>query len=162
MSDGTDSSGRDGRGRFTKGNPGGPGGARKRPFELREAAQRVVTPEVADALVRKAVRLGLEGNLAAIRFLFEHTGGRPGEAPVAPAALDVPLPPLRTAADCAVAIDIVIQARVDGRIASPDAQMLNDLIATRLKAIEAEEHEQRLAELEIDAARNASGSPRQN
>ncbi|MEZ6036535.1 MAG: hypothetical protein R3F29_03575 [Planctomycetota bacterium] len=101
--------------------------------------------------------MSLEGSLPATRLLLEHTGGRPAEAPVEADALDVRLPTLRTAADCSTAIDTVIQARLDGRINSADAQLMNDLITTRLKAIEAEEHERRLTDLEVEASRTDSG-----
>ena len=36
--------GRDATGRFTHGNKGGPGGARRRPNELRQAIEEAITP----------------------------------------------------------------------------------------------------------------------
>jgi len=51
VSDRTNENGRDHGGRFAKGNPGGPGGPRKRSFELRRAAEEAVTPEHVQALV---------------------------------------------------------------------------------------------------------------
>ena len=41
----SDSNGRDATGRFTEGNAGGPGGARRRSSELRRAAEEAITPE---------------------------------------------------------------------------------------------------------------------
>jgi len=153
MSGTGDSSGRDARGRFAPGNPGGPGGARRRPFELRRAVQEAVTPEMAEALARRLLRMGLEGTLPAIRLLLEHTGGRPSEAPAEAEPLPLLLPPLRTAADCAAAIDRVIQARIGGAINTEDARLLHDLIQQRRQAIEAADHEQHLADLEAEAQR---------
>ena len=116
-----------------------------------------MTPDVAAAISRRLTRMSLEGSLPATRLLLEHTGGRPAEAPVEADALDVRLPTLRSAGDCSTAIDLVIQARLDGRINSADAQLMNDLITTRLKAIEAEEHERRLTDLEVEASPTDAG-----
>ena len=42
MTDTNEDNGRDERGRFTLGNPGGPGGPRRRASELRRAAEEAV------------------------------------------------------------------------------------------------------------------------
>jgi hypothetical protein len=80
--------GRDAAGRFTKGNPGGPGN----PFARRTAAMRkalcdAVSEEdlrqIAEALKRKAK----EGDVAAARLVLSYVVGRP-EATVDPDTLD--------------------------------------------------------------------------
>jgi hypothetical protein len=80
--------GRDAHGRFTKGNPGGPGN----PFARRTAAMRkalcdAVNEEdlrqIAEALKRKAK----EGDVAAARLVLSYVVGRP-EATVDPDTLD--------------------------------------------------------------------------
>ncbi len=73
MTDSGENNERDERGRFAVGNPGGPGGPRRRTSELRRAAEEAITPEYVAAMVRKATRMGLEGNLAAMRLVFERT-----------------------------------------------------------------------------------------
>ena len=53
MSDAPNNPGRDQRGRFGAGNPGGKGGPHRRAAELRRAAEEAVTPEhVAECIVR--------------------------------------------------------------------------------------------------------------
>ena len=82
MTDGGENTGRDNRGRFMVGNAGGPGVPRRRTFELRRAAEEAITPEHVAATVRKATRMGLEGDLAAMRLVFDRTCGRATEASV--------------------------------------------------------------------------------
>ena len=74
--------GRDPRGRFTKGNPGGPGN----PFYRRQAAfrrtvQAAFTPEDAVSVLNKMRDLALEGDVAAAKVFLEYVIGKPTEAP---------------------------------------------------------------------------------
>ena len=105
MTDGDKTNGRDERGRFAVGNPGGPGGPRRRQSELRHAAEEAITPEHVAAMVRKATRMGLEGDLAAMRLVFERTCGRSTQAPVATEPIDISIPRLCTAEDCNTAVE---------------------------------------------------------
>lgn len=151
--------GRDERGRFKPGNQGGPGGPHRHAAELRRAAQEAITPTHVDALMRKALRQGLEGNLSASRFVMEQAAGRPPDAPTAVDPIPLTLPPLETAADCNLAMGRLIEGVVDRSIAGDDAWLLLDAIKTRLKAIEVTEVEQRLAALETitDAVEHSRG-----
>lgn len=142
---------RDARGRFAPGNPGGPGGARRRPSELRRAAEEAVTAEHVQAIMRRAARMALEGNLAAMRFVLERTAGRAAEAPVEIEPLGIELPRLRTTADCNAAIEKLVEGICKGSVDRDAAKLLIDAIQTRLKAIEVNELEVRLAELEAAA-----------
>lgn len=153
---------RDERGRFRPGNPGGPGGARRRvSVELRRAAEEAVTSEHVQAIIRKATRMALEGNLAAMRFVLERTAGRSAEAPVETEPLGIALPRLRTAADCNLAIERLVQGLCEGSVDRDAAKLLIDAIQARIKAIEVSELEQRLADLERAAdATGSSGHPR--
>src|SRR5262245_37095435 len=108
MTDGGDTSGRDDKGRFTNGNPGGRGGPRRRPSELRRAVEDAITPEHMFALIRKALRMGLEGNLAAMRLVFERTCGRAAEASNDGEPLEFGLPRMRSAADCSLALERIV------------------------------------------------------
>ena len=72
--------GRDEHGRFTQGNPGGPGNPlAQRVGKLRTALLNAVTEddmrEIIEALVEKAKA----GNIAAARVLFDRTLGKPLE-----------------------------------------------------------------------------------
>ncbi len=148
MSDHGADNGRDPSGRFGKGNPGGPGGARKRSFVMREAAETAITPEHVAALMRRALRMGLEGDLAAIRTVLDRVCGRPADVSTSAEPLDFKLPPLGTAKECSTALEQVAAALCEGRMNIDDARTLIELITARLKAIETVEMEQRIAELE--------------
>jgi hypothetical protein len=148
VADGVANEGRGANGRFAAGNPGGPGGSRRRAAVLRQAAEEAVTPEHIQALVRKALRLGLEGNLAAARLLLEYTIGRAAAAPVEAEPLQVQLPRIRSADDCNLAIQRVMDGICRGTIGRDDAALLIQAVQARLKAIELTDLERRLAELE--------------
>ena len=148
MADAADTNGRDSNGRFAAGNPGGPGGSRRRSSELRRAAEEAISPEHIQAMVRKATRMGLEGNLAAMRFVMERTCGRAAEAPVESEPLAIVLPALHTAADCNAAIERIVEGIVKGTVERDAAKLLLDAAQARLKAIEVNELETRLTALE--------------
>ena len=139
---------RDFSGRFAKGNPGGPGGARKRSFVMREAAEEAITPEHVAALMRKALRLGLEGDLSAIRLVLERVCGRPADVSTAAEPLDLALPSMKTAKECNAALEQVATALCEGRMNLDAARTLVELIAARIKGIEPLEIEQRLLAIE--------------
>ncbi len=151
MTDDGENTGRDENGRFTVGNAGGPGGARRRPSELRRAAEEAISPEHVAAMVRKATRMGLEGDLAAMRLVFERTCGRAAESPVDIEPLGVSLPRLQTAESCNNAIDTLIDGICNGSVDRETAKLLIAAIQTRIKAIEVNELEERLAQLEETA-----------
>jgi hypothetical protein len=80
----TGKTGRDARGRFLPGAPPGPGRPAN-PYsrwqaELHTAALAEVRVTDVRALVQTLLRLGKQGNLVAIRLLFEHVLGPPPEA----------------------------------------------------------------------------------
>jgi hypothetical protein len=142
---------RDSNGRFAAGNTGGPGRPKGKGYELQRAAQDAITPEHMTALMRKALRMALEGNLAAMRFVAERTCGRAPDAPVAAFPLDIDPPKLRTAADCTAAIQRVTDALCRGQLDVLHGRVLLDAIATQAKLIEVGDLEARLAELERQA-----------
>ena len=148
MSDNGADNGRDPSGRFGKGNPGGPGGARKRSFVLREAAESAITPEHVAALMRKALRMGLEGNLTAMRLVLDRSCGRPADVATSAEPLDLALPPMGTAKECSAALEQVTAALCEGRMNLDAARTLVELIAARIKGIEVLEVEQRLLAIE--------------
>src|SRR5438552_860724 len=82
-------SGRDSRGRFTKGNPGGPGN----PFARQTARMRqVMLDEVSEDDLRDIVRTvkqcAREGDMAAAKMVFAYCIGQPTPA-VNPDSLDI-------------------------------------------------------------------------
>lgn len=155
MTDDAKDSGRDTRGRFAAGNPGGPGGARKRSFELRRAAQEAISEEHIQAMVRKAAAMALQGNMSAMRFVFERTSGRAAEAPVDPEPVTIAMPDLRTAADCNLAMERLMAGVCGGTIDRDTAKLLTDMIQVRIKVIETKELEERVEQMEKAAERQA-------
>jgi len=139
---------RDANGRFVAGNKGGPGGSRRRAFDLRHAARDAIAPEHVEAMMRKAARMALEGNLAAMRLVLDRACGRVTESPKETTPTEVDLPALRTAADCAAAVDQVIAGIVRGTVDRDTAKLLVDAIQVRVRSIEAQELEERLSKLE--------------
>jgi hypothetical protein len=71
-------SGRDQNGRFTHGNPGGPGNPYARQIaQLRQAALSVLTPEKMKDLIEMVYMYALQGDMVAVRFLFQWVIGKP-------------------------------------------------------------------------------------
>lgn len=145
--------GRDGKGRFTRGNPGGPGGPRKRAYTLQENAAAAITEEHLQAMLRKAAAMALQGNLSAMRFVFERVCGKPRETPADTEPLGITLPPMRTAAECVQAVEVLVTGICDGKVERDMAKLLIDAVQARLRSLEVHELEQRLADLEEAAAR---------
>ncbi len=139
---------RDNRGRFSAGNPGGPGRPPGHREKLRRAADEAVTPEHIGALMRRALRAGLEGNLSATKFIVDRVCGKAAEAPGETGSVDIQLPELRTAADCEAALDMLTKEICAGSCDPATARLLIDVVQARLRAIEARNVEERLAELE--------------
>ena len=101
---------------------------------------------------RDVVRMALEGNLAAMRFVAERACGKPPEAPSAANALDIAPLRLKTAADCTAAVQKLSDAICTGTIDIVHGKVLLDAVALQAKLIEGGELEARLAELEKQAA----------
>jgi hypothetical protein len=80
---------RDTRGRFAKGNRGGPGNPFARQVaKLRQVLLNSVTVGDMTAIANKLIALAKDGNVQAIKLLFSYTLGKPAEA-VEPDQLDV-------------------------------------------------------------------------
>ena len=73
--------GRDGRGRFAKGNCVGPGNPHARHVgQLRSALLAAVTREDLEAVIRKLVELAKNGNIQAAKEVLDRCLGKPQEA----------------------------------------------------------------------------------
>ena len=94
----------------------------------------------------------LKGNLAAMRFVAERTCGRAPEASPEAVPLDFTLPKLQSVANCTAAIDRLADAITQGTVDRDTAKMLLEVITARMKAIEMNDLEARLTELEKAAA----------
>jgi len=150
---------RDGHGRFVPGHPGGPGRPRSPAAELRRAVEEAISPEMAAAIIRRLTRKALEGDVASARLVLERTCGRAPEAAAEPSAVGVELPRLRTAADCSLAIERIAAGIAKGTVDLAVAKALIEAIQVRVKTIETEDLETRLAELEQAAAHTMKRPP---
>jgi hypothetical protein len=85
----SDPTGRDAKGRFAKGNPGGPGNPFARQVaRLRSALVNRVTEADMDRIAEDLIVKAQLGDLAAVKLLFLYILGKPGAA-VNPDTLDV-------------------------------------------------------------------------
>lgn len=100
--------------------------------------------------------MGLEGNLMATRIVLDRVCGRAAEAPVEAEPLDISLPRLKTAADCSLALEKLVDGVCDGTIDRGAAQTLVAVVQARMRAIETTEFEKRLTQLEQSAAQAES------
>ena len=159
MTDNIDNNGRDPRGRFAPDNPGGPGGSRKRALVMCRAAKDAITPEDITALMRKAMSMAREGDVAAMRLVIERTSGRAAVAQTA-GPLAIALPRCKTAADCSVALERILDGFSRGTIECESASVLIAAVQARLTAFERTLHK-RLDKLER-AARQAEHNSGRN
>lgn len=139
--------GRDPAGRFTRGNPGRPRGARHR---ATVAALALLEGE-AEALTRQAVEMALAGDGAALRLCLERIAPPRRDAPVA-----FDLPPLETARDGARAAGAVLEAVAAGDLTPTEGAHLVALVEAWRRALETSDLEARVAVLEGGEHGNAA------
>ncbi len=81
--------GRDYRGRFTRGNPGGPGNPfARRTAQLRRVLTAAISEADIEAVARKLVEMAKTGDVPAARLILAYVLGQPAE-PVDPDTLDL-------------------------------------------------------------------------
>lgn len=129
---------------------------------LQRTAEEAVSPELVNALIRRAAMAGLEGNHAATKLVLDRVCGRSPQAQPEAEPTNLELPKLRSAANCSAAIDAIIAGMSDGTIDLATAKALLDAVERRRKSIETEEHEERLTEMEkaietVHLPRNGAG-----
>jgi hypothetical protein len=131
------------QGRFQKGRSGNhagkPPGARHR---TTLAAEALLDGE-AKALTRKAIELALAGDTTALRLCLDRILPPRRERPIS-----FRLPGLQGAADAAAAMAAIVAGVAVATITPGDAAVLSKLIEVYVKAIEADEFDQRLRALE--------------
>jgi len=128
---------------FQKGQSGNPAG---RPRGSRNQASirlQEMLEHSAEALFTRAVELAMAGNIAALRLCLE---------PLLPTHRNEPLfcqmPPLAKAADAVAAIAGIASAALAGDVTADEAAKLTKVMSLYVKALEANEFEDRLALLE--------------
>jgi hypothetical protein len=134
-----ESTGRDGSGRFTAGNPGRPRGARHRSTL---AAQALLDGEL-EALTRRAIQKALTGDVGALKLCLERIVPAAKESPVV-----VDIPRIRSAADALEAVSVVIEAVAAGDLTPGQGQSVMAVLEGARRVIETVDLEQRIAALE--------------
>ena len=129
----------DGTGKFAKGNPGRPAGARHK-YVL--AIQGLLDGE-AEALGRKAIELALAGDTGALRLCLER---------IVPPRKDIPvrfdLPTITSAAEAAEAAQAVLLAVSQGDVTPMEGATIMGLVEQYRRTLELSEFEGRIVALE--------------
>jgi len=131
------------RGRpFEPGNKIGRGRPRGSKNKVR-AESREMLDDYSRALLRKAVSEALKDGGPVLRQLITYVLGPPKANPVAIGKIRT-----ETAADVSKASQVVIRKTAEGEITAAEGQDLAALLELRRRAIETEDHDKRLRELE--------------
>lgn len=130
MTEATDDA-RDDKGRFAKGNPGGPGGQRRRPL------RKVVSFEAEGQLWQLHYDLALT-DVPAREFILRHLAGNPPQAaPEIPEGID--WPPITCTADLMGAVNAMLGEQRAGRLDGAGMKFLTGIILDLAKVFEAVE-----------------------
>jgi hypothetical protein len=122
------------------GNPAGrPPGARNK----RSIVSEAMFEGEADALVRRAVDQGLNGDLRAIRLILDRL-----EPPRKDRPIDMALPPVKCAVDSIAAFEAISSAVAQGELTPLEANAVSAFLDRHVRAIESATFEQRLSKLE--------------
>ncbi len=115
------------------------------------ALREVVTPPLMKVLVGMLVRNAIERrDTQAAKILIERVLGKPRSEPLPGTAFTMP-DGLGTAAEIAKAANALLQGVAQGQISPEDAQRVVPLIDLARRAVETQDLEQRIAELEVRA-----------
>lgn len=130
-------------GRFAPGASGNPRGKAKGARHKVTLAVETLLEGEAEALTRKAIELGLDGDMTALRLCLDR---------IAPARRErlvtFTLPAIATAADHPNAIAALIKAVSEGELTPAEAQSVSAVLAEHRKAIETAYLEERLNAIE--------------
>jgi len=99
----------------------------------------------AEALLRRTVELAHAGSAFHMKLALDRT-----VAPLRERPMPFTMPPITTAADLAPAMDAILAGVSRGEITTSQAVELSMVIATRLRAAEADEFNRRLSAIEHD------------
>ena len=126
-------------GQFVPGNSGRPKGAR---HKTTLAIEALLDGEGA-TLTRKAIELALAGDTVALRLCLERLCPARKDSPV-----NFAVPKMESAADASQAIGAILEAVGAGELTPTEASNLSGLIDSYRRALETEDLERRVTELE--------------
>jgi Family of unknown function (DUF5681) len=162
ISDGSDTNAKtqpERKGRFRKGQSGNPAGRRRGSHNRKTLLMQQLFDGEGEALVRKAVEMGLAGDPTALRLCVERL-----VAPRRDRVVELDLPNLDGTADLPSVMRSVIRAGTEGRITPFEAQAFAQAVATAVEAIRTQYLEERLREVEetietLEAKSNGNPDP---
>jgi hypothetical protein len=135
---------------FQKGQSGNPKGRPKGSRNKTTLIAQALIDGQAEALVKKAVQLALEGDLTCLRICLERLVPQKKDAPI-----EIDLPDISTVANIPK-LFAVLTAKLREGITPSEARTVMDLAQGVLKVLEVAELEQRISALEQKAkSRNA-------
>jgi hypothetical protein len=138
--------GRDERGRFAPGCPGGPGSRlQRRQAKLRRSLVRAVGSDAVRAVAARLVALATDGDVNAAKLLLQYAVGKPG-------TVTAPLPNLdldtATIGGIATALDQVLDGVRSGDIDHDQARLLLQVLDAKRGVLVEQELERRIIALE--------------
>ena len=149
MADTQRTNGRDARGRFAHGNPGGPGNpALRRAAALQQAVRDAVTPKDLRAVLGKLVEQAKDGDHQAARIVLDRAVGKPREEREEATRWTFATPDLASAAGCAKGAGAVLKALARGEVDTDTALRVCSTIKAVSDTMATAELEQRLSALE--------------
>ena len=108
------------------------------------AAQELLDGEVeVEVLTKKAIELAKEGDMAALRLCMERIVPPRKDRPVS-----IALPPMETAEDLSKALGSLATAMAEGEVTPGEAEKIAAVLEIKRRAIETQELERRIANLE--------------
>ena len=129
----------DERGKFAKGNPGRPHGARHR---VTRAIEELLEGQ-SEAITQKAVDMALSGDGPALRLCMERIAPPRKDSPV-----QFDLPPMKSAKDAAEAAQAVLKAVSGAEITPLEGAAVMGLVEQYRRTLETTELEERIVTLE--------------
>ncbi len=137
------------RGRpFPKGQSGNPAGRRQGSRNKATLALEALMDGQAEAITQKAIDLALQGDTIALRLCLERICPPRKSRPV-----NIALPETKTIDGVAEAQAVVVQTVADGELTPEEGIAITNILEARRKAIETQDHENRIAALEARKVR---------
>jgi hypothetical protein len=138
----------DERGKFKKGNPGGPGNPNVRRLgEYQQAIREAVTLDDLKKVIQRVLSKAQAGDMMAVKELLDRVVGKAGVVKNADATL-IELPRVATTEDCVTASNAIFKALSEGRLTIDDAAKLADIVEMSRRTLETHNIAERVAALE--------------
>jgi hypothetical protein len=144
MADSPENTGQIQAGRFKAGQSGNPSGKPKGARNKTTLAVQELLDGEAETITRKVLELAKQGDMTAIRLVFDKLIPSRKDAPVEVEGLPV----IHNAKDAVCAMSRIVEAVAGGEITPSEGHYLSGLVETYRKTLETEELERRITLLE--------------